>query len=584
MNALPIAGPGETTRAVLALMRRKRGVWILTIVLMLAGSAAALTIPPLLGWIVDIVIDGSALTDVVAAAMLLAGAGAVSAACTWTGGVLLVGGVQSLLADLREQVFASAMTLEASTVEHAGSSDVVSRLTGDVEAVTEAGSGILPRFVGALFTIVLTAGGMALIDPLLALAALCAAPFQVIAVVRFLRRSRPLYVRLRQEVAARGQSIIESVAGADTVRAHGDEQDRLDVIAQRSLTAVETQRSSTCARNVFYGTLNFAEFIGLAAVIVMGWWRVDTDAVTVGAVTAAALYFHRLFDPIGALLTSIDDLQRAQAGLERLVGLLHAAPPERDVRPVVSGEVRLRGVGFAYPRSYSTHPALSAVDLTVPTGTCTVLVGASGSGKSTVARLVAGLASPDAGTVTVGGVGATRAVREDGRPAVVLVTQETHVFSGTLADNLRLARMTASDEDLYAALRAVDATWVTELPHGLNTVLGDDIDDQRLQHLALARVILADPPVVVLDEATAHAGADGALDRAVASAVRGRTAVIVAHRLSHAETADQVVVFEQGRIVEHGAPAELRASDGAYARLWSAWAGRAAPAQMRTQL
>ncbi|GAA3648031.1 ABC transporter ATP-binding protein [Microbacterium marinilacus] len=570
---LPVASPRDTLRAVGSLLARRRGALLATIALLVSGSASALAIPPLLGWIVDVVVDGGGTERIGLAAAGLVGAGALSAVCTWWGGRLLVACLQSMLAELREEVFATAMRLDAGEVEHAGSSDVVSRLTGDVEAVTEAGSGVLPRFLGALFTIVLTAVGMAVLDPFLALAALVAVPLQAVAVTRFLRRSRPLYVRLRREESDRGQAIIESVAGAETVRAHGHEHHRLGLVAERSLTAVETQRVTTRARNVFNGTLNLAELVGLAAVLAAGLWRVETAGLTIGAVTAAALFFHRLFGPIGALLSSIDDLQRAQAGLERLVGVRGAARPARPVQTIRDSSVRLRGASFAYPGSSSPRPALEDVDLVVPPGATAVLVGASGSGKSTIARLVAGLAEPDAGEVLVGGAPAARAARADGRPAVMLVTQETHLFSGSLADNLRLARADASDADLVAALEGVGAGWAVGLPGGLDAVPGGDLDEQRLQQLALARVLLADPPVVVLDEATAHAGADATLDRAVQAVVYGRTALVVAHRLSHAEGADLVVVFERGRVAERGTLEELVARGGAFRALWSAWRG-----------
>lgn len=569
-HSLPVASVRETARTVHSLLARRRGLLAATLALLLTGSANALAIPPLLGWIVDIVLSGVGAWRIWLTAGLLIAAGVLSAATSWLGGRLLVICIQGSLSELREGVFAAAMRIDATTIERAGSSDVVSRLTRDVEAVTEAGSELLPRFVSALFTIVLTAVGIAALDPFLALAALSAVPLQLVAMSCFLRRSRPLYVQLRREESDRGQAIIESVAGQETVRTYRLAPFRLGLIAERSLTAVETTRAAGKARNVFNGTLNLAEFTGLAAVLAVGFWRVETVEITMGTVTAAALFFHRLFIPIGDLLSSVDDLQRAQAGLERLVGVLRSTAPAQPRYEIRDGAVELRGVTFTYPQASTA--AVTDLTLTVPSGARAVFVGASGSGKSTTARLIGGLAAPTCGSVIVGGQPATRAAQASGKPAVMLVTQETHLFSGTLADNLRLARADASDDELRTALRAVGAHWAADLPGGINSPVPHDLDKQRLQHIALARVLLADPPVVVLDEASAHAGADSALDRAVDTAVHGRTAIIIAHRLSHTENADITAVFEAGRIIECGEPRELLATGGVFHSLWEAWA------------
>jgi ATP-binding cassette subfamily C protein len=313
-TSLPIAGGRESWRHMIALLRRQWGALAATTVLLLLGSAAGLLTPILLGRIVDAVVAGSELREVAILAGLVAAAGTVSALLLLVGGRLLVACLQRALAELREEVFAAAVRLDQGTIEDAGTSDVVSRVTGDVEAITQSVSGVLPRFVQAAFVIALTLVGLTALDPWLALAALAAVPVEIYATVRFLRRSRPLYRRLRREESDRGQAIIESVRGADTVIAGRAHATHLERISHRSLTAVETQRETTRARNLFNGGLNLGEFLGLAAVLAVGFWRAGDAGLTVGAVTAAALFFHRLFAPIGALLSSIDDLQRGSGG------------------------------------------------------------------------------------------------------------------------------------------------------------------------------------------------------------------------------------------------------------------------------
>jgi ATP-binding cassette subfamily C protein len=234
----------------------------------------------------------------------------------------------------------------------------------------------------------------------------------------------------------------------------------------------------------------------------------------------------------------------------------------------------VRSAGFAYDEG---RRVLHAVDLEIPAGLHVALVGASGAGKSTLAKLVAGVHRPDEGSVALGGVDLADIAPAELRRHVALVTQEVHVFAGPLADDLRLSRPAASDSELRQALELVGARgWVEALPDGLSTVVGQGghrLTATRAQQLALARLVLADPAVAVLDEATADAGSAGArvLERAVATALRGRTALVVAHRLSQAAAADLVVVMDDGRVIEAGAHADLLRTGGGYARLWAAW-------------
>ncbi|MGC4930848.1 ABC transporter ATP-binding protein [Streptomyces sp. DT117] len=574
VTTLPVADARRTREEILRRLRahrRRLGAALLTL---LGGTAATLATPPLLGGIVDAVADGAEKSQVLVLGIALVAATAVGAVLAYAGGRLLVALVQEVLAGLREDVFATAVHLPVNTLESSGSSDVVSRVTRDVEAVSEAASDVLPEVTNASFTIGLSLVGLAVLDLRLALAGLLCLPVHVYATRQFLRRSHRVYGDIRRLESARGQVVIEAVRGAESIVAYRTQGHHLDDLAERSVHAIERQRDGVKLRNRFTGLLNAAEFLGLAAVLVTGFALFGSGAVTLGAATAAALYFHRLFGPVGALLGSLDDIQRATVGLSRLVGITdlggHPVRPESEARGSGRPDIDVKGVSYAYD---GTRPALREVSLHVPAGTSLALVGASGSGKSTLARLVAGLGTPDRGSVTVGSPGAP--------VSRYLVTQEVHLFGGTLADNLRLARPGATDDQLRHALREAGADWAPALEDGLDTVLGPGgtpLDDGSVQHLALARVLLADPPVVVLDEATAESGprTRALLQGALARVTAGRTSVVVAHRLEQARLADRVLVLRGGEVAEQGTHDELLAAGGAYAALWAAYhrAGR----------
>lgn len=578
-RVLPVASSRVTLRWVGVLLRPRAVLAILAAIAMIAAAVAGILVPVVIGQVVDVVVDGGTAGEILRFGVLLVALAVGGAGMTIVAELLVARFGEPAVAELRERVLDRALLMESGVVESSSSGDLLSRLSDDVRALSDIVRSVLVNFSGAALTVALSLGGLALIDYRLGLAAACAVPVQIWATRRYVRRAPEVYARIARAQGAESQQLLDSVGGSATVRSLGLGPAHRARIAERADTARRLNLAAVRFQTTFGQRLNFAEFVGVCAIVLVGYFLVDGGSVSEGEATAAALMFLRLFTPINIVLGLVDDVLAAFAGLARLVGVLEApAEPVRADGPEPrDGGIQLRGVGFSYRPG---HDVVHDVDLSIAAGESLAVVGSTGAGKSTLAMLIAGLRPPGSGEVSVGGVPLEALSPHQRRRAIAVVTQDVHVFGGPLREDLSLAAPDAGDDDLRSALDTVGAlSWAETLSHGLDTVVGaggHHLTPVQTQQLALARLVLADPAIAILDEATAEADSDGArlLEKAAETATRGRTTVVVAHRLSQASRCDRIAVMAAGRIVELGTHDELLARRGRYAELWDAWSAR----------
>jgi ATP-binding cassette subfamily C protein len=577
MTALPVATPRAARRAALRLVRADGRAVTAMVLLSALAAGAGLAGPWLVGRIVDEVRAGSG-PDVVdrLALGIVASAGAQLLLARQARWVAYRFGERTL-SRVRERYVDRVLGLPTATVERAGTGEIAARGTGDVAVMAatlrDAGPDLFVAAVQALFLL----AAVVVVAPVLGLCGVVGLVGMSCATRWYLRRAHAAYLAEGAAASALAEVLTATAAGARTVEALRLQERRVGASRSATETGRRTRERTLALRSVLFPAVDVCHVLPVVAVLLVGGVLFAHGAVTLGAVAAAALYLQQLATPLNTILWRVEQLQSSTAAFARVEGLAGSPPAPQAAAP--RGErVAVKNVHFRYPGH--DRDALRGVDLDLRPGERIALVGPSGAGKSTLGRLLAGLDAPHAGTVTVGGVPVARLDRAERRRHVVLVTQEHHVFLGTVRDNLLLAAP-ADDDALRAALATVGAR-LDELPDGLDTRLGPGglhSDGAVAQQLALARVVLADPHTVVLDEATALLDPTTArrTERALAAALAGRTVVAVAHRLHTAHDADRVAVMEDGRITELGMHAELVGGNGAYAALWRSWHGHPEP-------
>ncbi|MGA6163120.1 ABC transporter ATP-binding protein [Amycolatopsis magusensis] len=549
-------------------MKAFRRDFVLVILFFCLAGAAGLAGPQILGMLVDSVTEGGGLSlDLLALVFvgILVVQAVLKKAANRRAGLL----GERVLAKTREEFVDDALKLPLGTVEAAGTGDLLSRATSDVDKVDYAMRYAVPEITVALITVALTVVAMVFTSPLLALGLLVAVPVLYLPTRWYWRRVPSTIEKMLDAWGDVQSGLHESTEGARTADALGLVERRLAEGDRRLARAVDGERELRRLQVRWAPWLELSHALPVGAMLLIGAWAYTQGWAGLGTITTMVLYVQILAGPLDELLWWMEDVQVSATALRRVIGVRGAASVVSPGSAVPAGtEIEVRDVRFGYS---ADREVLHGITLSIPRGQRLAIVGPSGAGKSTLGRLLAGIATPDSGSVTIGGAEVSQLPEDVLRGEVLLLTQEHHVFAGTLRENLTLPAGSWSDAALLDALDSVGAgAWARSLPEGLDTKVSPaSVPAAMAQQLALARVVLADPHTLVLDEATSllDTGSARELERSLSQVLAGRTVIAIAHRLHTAAASDRVAVLDGGTITELGSHTDLLAANGPYARL-----------------
>jgi len=571
---LPIASDETVNKELFTLFSQHKLEFGVVALLQVLTVIAALVAPRAFGNMLEALKDGAGRSAVVGTVTVIGIAlviQTVFAYFTRTKAAVLG---EYVLSSLRERFVQRAVQLPPDAIERAGSGELLNRTTTDINHVTWAVRDALPVITICVSEIVIISLGIFFTAPIFLAAALISLPF-VVALTRWYLRRSPQAYRVETSLYSQVNSVlVETAEGGRTIEALQLGDDRLTRTRSAIGRWVQWEQYTMRLRSRWFPAVSFSYIAPLAVVLLIGASLYNRDEISLAQLTAALLYTQMLADPIEGLLWWIDEFQSGKASLSRLLGIYEVQ--DREIRAAEPTDEQLAGeqVYYAYR---SGKDVLRDVSFVVPPGTRLAIVGPSGAGKSTLGRLLAGIQPPTAGKVTVGTAEIGYLPVEQARSHVALVTQEHHVFVGTIRENVALAFTSVPDEQIWSALKAVNAdAWVAEFPEQLDTQVGSGglrLLPAQAQQIALARLVLANPRTLVLDEATSLLDAKAArsLEGSLNSVLQDRTVIAIAHRLQTAHDADLIAVVDAGEIAEWGSHDQLLAADGAYAALWRSW-------------